>query len=149
MRPEPARRVPVRETSGYVERIGVAPGETVRFHVNPTAAYQLDVIRLGRSALIDPLADTSSDRAEARAIASFRHEQAAPQAIEPGSHVHVLGQPLPAGPVTLGLWLRPWRLPVLDDRQWTWAGLITDLDYPEAALRFAHRPRGTPGGLAR
>ena len=35
------------------------------------------------------------------------------------------------GPVTLGTWLRLWRLPVIDAVQWAWFGLITDVDYPD------------------
>ncbi|MFV2061921.1 MAG: LamG-like jellyroll fold domain-containing protein [Chloroflexota bacterium] len=135
-RPERSRRVPVDRTSGYVERIGVGPGGMARFHVSAPAAYQLDVVRLGRKALIDPAADVAADRAEVELLASFRHVSAAPQSIEPGSYIHVGGEPLTAGPLSVGLWLRPWRLPVLDDMQWAWAGLITDLDYPTAS-RFA------------
>ncbi len=38
--------------------------------------------------------------------------------------------------MSCGLWLRLWRLPVLDELQWAWAGLITDLDFPDTG-RFA------------
>lgn len=132
-RPEPARQIGIPGTWGYVERIGVAPGEAVRFHVSTPAAYRLDVVRLGRTALIDTPADDAADRADVEVLASFEHQQATPQTLAPGSYVCVAGEPVPDGPLTLGLWLRAWRLPVLDVVQWAWAGLVGDLDYPTAA----------------
>src|SRR5438552_4081472 len=56
-RPEPARRIAVPGVWGYAERIGVRPGEAVRFHVNAPAAYDFSVVKLGRRAILDPAAD--------------------------------------------------------------------------------------------
>jgi hypothetical protein len=120
----------------YVETIGVEPGEMVRFHVSAPAAFSLDVVRLGRRAILDPDSDVSADRAEAEVLATFDHATATPRSIEPGSYLFIEGDPVPSGPATLGLWVRPWRLPVLDQTQWAWASLLTDLEYPMAA-RFA------------
>ncbi|CAN5795846.1 large subunit of N,N-dimethylformamidase [soil metagenome] len=134
--PEPVRRLAVPGTQGYVERIGVAPGGTVRFHVSAPASFGLDVVRLGRSAILEPDADAAADRADMEPLATFRHEAATPRTIAPGSYVFATGTPIPGGPVAVGLWIRPWRLPVLDELQWAWAGLVSDLDYP-SACRFA------------
>ncbi len=135
-RPEHARRIAVRGPLGYVDRVGVAPGESVRFHLSAPSAYRLDVVRLGRHAIIDAPGDAEADRADVETLASFESATATPQHIEPGSYIHVGGAPLPAGPLSCGLWLRLWRLPVLDELQWAWSSLISDLDYPMAA-RFA------------
>lgn len=136
LRPEPGRRVAVPGPAGYVEEIGVHPGGTARFHLTAPAAYTLDVVRLGRGAILDPAATGERDRAESELLASFHRDAASPRHVEPGSYVFVEGDAVPAGPATIGLWLRLWRLPVLDELQWAWAGLVTDLDFPTAA-RFA------------
>jgi hypothetical protein len=135
-RPEPARHLAVPGAWGYVERIGVPPGGTVRFHVNAPAAYDLTVVRLGRAALLDAPTDDAADRADAQPLATFRHSAATPQTLSAGSYIFVDGPPIPAGPVTMGSWLRLWRLPVIDVIQWAWHGIMGDLDYPEAS-RFA------------
>ena len=94
-RPELARRLPVPGVWGYVDRIGVAPGGSVRFHVSAPAAYELTVVRLGRTALLDAPTDDAADRAEAERLATFQHEAATPQSLSAGSYVHAEG---PAGP---------------------------------------------------
>ncbi len=131
-RPEPARRVAVPGVSGYVDRIGVRPGQTVRFAVNAPAAYDFSIVQLGRRALLDPAADEQADRADVTLLSSRQHATATPQTLAAGSYVFVGGEPLPRGPLTLATWLRLWRLPVIDAIQWAWFGILTDLDYPEA-----------------
>ena len=121
---------------GYVDRIGVAAGETVRFHVSAPAAYELTIVRLGRTALLDAPTDDAADRADVERLATFRHETATPQTLAAGSYIWVDGPPIPGGPVTMGTWLRLWRLPEIDVAQWAWYGLLGDLDFP-AASRFA------------
>jgi hypothetical protein len=121
---------------GYVQRIGVPPGGTVRFHVSAPAAYDLTIVRPGHTALLDAPTDDDADRADAQVLASFEHRSATPQALSAGSYVFVEGPPVPAGPLTMGTWLRLWRLPVIDVVQWAWYGIIGDLDYPDAS-RFA------------
>src|SRR5687767_11685198 len=64
-RPEPGRAVGVPGVWGYVERIGVPPGDSVRFHVSAPAAYELSVVRLGRTAILDDPTSDAADRADA------------------------------------------------------------------------------------
>src|SRR5688500_17495228 len=78
-RPEPARTLAVPGVWGYVDRVGVPPGGTVRFHVSAPAAYELSVVRLGRTALLDAPTDDDADRADAQPLAAFPHESATPQ----------------------------------------------------------------------
>jgi N,N-dimethylformamidase len=132
-RPEPIRERQVPGTWGYVDRIGIKPGESVRFHLSAPAAYDFSVVRLGTRALLDPDADDQADRADVEMLYSSRHAAAEPRPISPGSYVYVDGRPIPAGPLALSTWLRLWRLPVINTVQWDWAGIITDLDYPEAS----------------
>lgn len=131
VRPEPARAIPVPGIQGYVERIGARRGEAVRFHVNAPAAYELRVVRLGRDAILDAPTDDAADRADVGTLHVSRHAQATPQSLAPGSYLYVDGEPVPEGPLTVGLWLRLWRLPVIDVVQWAWFGLVTDMDFPD------------------
>jgi hypothetical protein len=131
-RPEPARRVAVPGVSGYVDRIGVHPGQPVRFHVNAPAAYELSIARLGRESILAPASDERADRADVQVLDTRQHSRGTPQTLSAGSYVFVAGEPIPRGPVTLATWLRLWRLPVIDAVQWAWFGILTDLDYPEA-----------------
>jgi hypothetical protein len=136
-RPEPSRRYQVPGTWGYVDRIGVRPGETARFHVSAPAAYELSIVRLGRRAILDPSADRAADRADAELLDRRTHPAPAQQTIAPGSYLYVQGPPVPAGDaLTLATWVRLWRVPVIDTIQWAWYGIVTDLDYPDAC-RFA------------
>jgi hypothetical protein len=121
---------------GYVDRLGVAPGAAARFHVSAPSAYELTVVRLGRTAILDAPTDDDADRADVERLATFRHETATPQTLAAGSYVWVDGPPIPAGPLTLATWLRLWRRPEIDVVQWAWFGLLGDLDFPEAS-RFA------------
>jgi Concanavalin A-like lectin/glucanases superfamily len=130
-RPEPARRIAVPGVSGYVDRIGVPAGQSVRFHVNSPAAYELSIVRLGRRAILDPNADEAADRADVEVVSTRRHASATPQTLSAGSYVYVSGEPIPGGPLTLATWLRLWRLPIIDAIQWAWFGILTDFDYPE------------------
>ncbi len=132
-RPEPSTRYQIPGTWGYVDRIGVQPGQTARFHVCAPAPYELSVVRLGRRAILDPEADLEADRRDVEVLAKTAYGRPSPQSIGPGSYVYVEGAPVPARlPLTLATWVRLWRLPVIDSVQWAWCGLITDLDYPEA-----------------
>ncbi|MHB8397711.1 MAG: N,N-dimethylformamidase beta subunit family domain-containing protein [Candidatus Limnocylindrales bacterium] len=97
------------------------------------SGYELSVVRLGRRAILDPVADDQADRADAQILAQRAHEKPSPQSVGPGSYIYVEGEPIAAGsPLTLATWVRLWRLPVIDSIQWAWYGLITDLDYPDA-----------------
>ncbi len=129
--PERVRAFPAPGIWGYANRLGVPPGGRVRFHVCTPAAYDFSVVRLGTTAILDPAADERADRADIELLAEARRP-AMPQTVSPGSYLYVEGPPIPTRPLTLALWLRPWRLPTIDTMQWNWSGLITDLNYPEA-----------------
>jgi hypothetical protein len=77
-RPEPARRVAVPGVSGYVDRIGVHPGQPVRFHVNAPAAYELSIARLGRESILDPTSDERADRADVHVLETRQHARGTP-----------------------------------------------------------------------
>lgn len=136
MAAERVRELRVPGVSAYVDRIGVAPGGTARFHVSTPAAYEFALVRLGRRAILETPWDDGADRADVEVLHVAQHAQAAPQTITPGSYVLTEGSPIPSGALTLAVWLRLWRLPVLDVTQWSWSGVITDFDYPERC-RFA------------
>ena len=104
------------------------------FRIGAPAAYDLDVVRLRGARLLDPHASVDDDRADVDVLATFHHDSATPASVAPGSYIAVDGDPI-SPPFTAGLWLRLWRVPVNDELQWQWAGLITDLDYP-ARCRF-------------
>ena len=131
--PEPVRQLPVVGTWAYLDRLEVAPGESVSVHVSAEAAHEIELVRLGLNAIIDPAQSLEADRLEARRLDSVDATAAAPQAITPGSYAFIEGEPVPAGTLCLGLWLRLWKIPVIDVVQIGWQGLITDIDYPDAA----------------
>lgn len=131
--PEPVRPIPVRGTWAYLDRLGVGPGEALAIHVSAEAAHDIEVVRLGRCAVIDPAQSLDDDRREAEVLAAWAVAEASPQTIHPGSYLWIGGDPVAGDVITLGLWLRLWRLPVIDVLQVAWQGLITDIDYPDAA----------------
>jgi hypothetical protein len=131
--PEPVRQLPVVGTWAYLDRLEVAPGGTVSVHVSAEAAHEIELVRLGLNAVIDPAQSLDADRLEAQRLASVDAAVSAPQTITPGSYAFIEGEPVPAGPLCIGLWLRLWKIPVIDVVQIGWQGLITDIDYPDAA----------------
>jgi hypothetical protein len=130
--PEAIRRLPVRGTWAYLDRLEVAPGSSVEVHVSAEAAHEIELVRLGLDAVIDPAQSLAADCAEARRLAAVEIPVATPQTIAPGSYAWIEGEPLPAGPLALGLWLRLWTLPAVEVMQMGWYGLITDIDYPDS-----------------
>lgn len=130
--PEPLRRLPVPGTWAYVDRLDVAPGSAVSAHVCAASAHEIELVRLGLHAVIDPAQSLDADREEATILQTVARP-AAPQSITPGSYIHVAGEPVPPGPVSMGLWLRIWKIPAVDMAQVAWQALITDIDYPDAA----------------
>ncbi len=133
--PEPIRRIPVRGSWAYVDPLAVAPGHALTIHVSAEAAHSIEIVRLGRKAVIDPAQSIDADRIEAEVMHIVSRGAAAPQTITPGSYVHVGGEAIPAGDLSMGLWLRLWKMPEVDVVQVAWQALLTDIDYP-AAARF-------------
>ncbi len=129
--PERIRQVPIHGTWAYVSRISSCPGERISAHVRAESEHQIAVIRLGRDAVLDPTAGVSADRADIQELATWHHPQALPAEIAPGSYIHCHGDPIPGGTASVGLWLRPWRLPRIDRIQVAWSAVMGDLDYPD------------------
>ena len=133
--PEPIRQLPVTGSWAYLDRLEASPGSSISVHVSAEAAHEIELVRLGLDAVIDPDQSLAADCAEAVRLAVVEAAAAAPQTITPGSYAWIAGEPVPAGTLCLGLWLRLWKLPVIDVVQVGWQALISDIDYP-AAARF-------------
>lgn len=129
---EPIRRLPVSGTWIYVDRLDVAPGTSVAAHVSAPSDHEIEVVKLGLDAVLDPAQPLDADCADATVLETVSCEGAA-RTITPGSYVRLGGPPVPDGPLSFGLWVRPWRLPVLDVAQVAWHALVADIDYPDAA----------------
>jgi Concanavalin A-like lectin/glucanases superfamily len=130
-RPETIRGISVPGLWGYVTPQSVAPGGRLEVHASAEAGFALRVVRLGRRAILDPDADHVADREDAEVLYRSVSRDARPQTVAPGSYVYADGPRLRERPLTVGLWFRPWRLPVTDTVSFTWAGLISDLDFPD------------------
>ncbi|MCU0874387.1 MAG: hypothetical protein MUE50_18795 [Pirellulaceae bacterium] len=102
----------------YAEKI-VTAGETIRFRVSSTVAYELSICRLGHD-VDDPAGD--------EVLFTFPSSPPVQQPIHPGSFVHV-AKGLPADgaltALTLECWVRPWRLN-------GWQTLLGQHNYPTA-----------------
>lgn len=129
---EKIRRLPVPGTWAYLDRLDVEAGTSVDVHVSAPASHRIELLRLGRRAVIDPAASLDDDREEAVVLAAV-DRPATPQTIAPGSFVSVGGAPLPEGPLAMGLWVRLWRIPVVDVVQVAWQALMAEIDYPHRA----------------
>src|SRR5205823_11094732 len=87
----------------YTDRVSVAAGDTIRFHVSSSYPYELQVCRLGPD-VDGPARD--------EILHSFGRSSAAIQPIHPGSYLVVdklldAATPLPS--LTLEVWIRRWR----------------------------------------
>jgi hypothetical protein len=139
--PESVRRIPVRGTWAYVNSISVPPGGRLGVHVSAEAAHDIEIVRLGTNAVLDPRQPLDADRDEVKVLQTTTRKAAAPQSISPGSYIHVGGDPLPPGVRSMGAWVRLWQMPSIDVAQVGWQAFMTDIDYPEAArfgLLFDH-----------
>lgn len=99
----PHRAMTVEGVHAYTDRVSVAAGEVVRFHVSSSHPYELQVCRLGT--------DVDSPSRD-QVVHSSGPAPAAVQTIHPGSYL-IAETPLdpwmtlPA--LTLELWIRRWR----------------------------------------
>lgn len=134
--PEPIRSLAVPGLWAYSVPLNPKPGNRVTVHVAAPAAFDVDIVRLGRRAILDPTASIADDRADVEVLASRHHDLALPGRIQPGSYVYVEGRPVNGPIVSLAAWVRLWRVPPLDEVQWAGTGIISDFDYP-TECRFA------------
>ncbi|MEO1102226.1 MAG: N,N-dimethylformamidase beta subunit family domain-containing protein, partial [Pseudomonadota bacterium] len=130
--PEPVRQLPVPGLWGYLSQWSTAPGGSVGVHVSAEADHEVELLRLGTCALLDPASSLDDDRAEATVLQRWSRP-AAPQTIAPGSYVLCGGPPVDTDGLSAGLWLRLWALPKIDVVQVAYAGIIGDIDYPDCA----------------
>ena len=125
----PHRPVKVPGLAGYLDPIGVKPGELLRVHLSAPAAHEIVVARLGRGALLRNEPDDAADRAEEVRLDSRRYPTAARHDIYPGSYARVVdGDPI-GRPSAVSAWVRIWRLPPTIETS-SWASVVSDMDYP-------------------
>ena len=73
----------------------VAPGDRVTLRVSAEASHEVDIVRLGRSAVIGPDQDIAADRADVQVLGGWSHPAPARQALTHGSYIFVGGPPVP------------------------------------------------------
>lgn len=127
---QPAHR-PVRVAGlmGYVDPVGVKPGEVLQVHLTAPAAYEIAVARLGRAALLRAEPDDEADRAEAEWLARLESPAASRHDVYPGSYAWADGTAI-ARPSTVSAWVRVWHLPATVETS-GWAAIVSDMDYPD------------------
>jgi hypothetical protein len=64
--------------------LNVAPGPSVTVHVSAPATHEVELVRLGLDAVIDPAQSPDADREEAIVLETVQRP-ASPQTIDPGS----------------------------------------------------------------
>jgi hypothetical protein len=100
----PHRPLPLVGVHAYADRVSVPAGETIRFFVSSTVAYDFQICRLGN----DP---DSPDGDEV--LRAWSVERPVAQAVHPGSYIHI-DHGLPAdrnlSALTLECWVRLWDL---------------------------------------
>ncbi len=99
----PHQALTVEGVHAYTDRVSVAAGDVIRFHVSSSYPYELQVCRLG------PNADGPS---KDEVLHSFGQSPAAVQPIHPGSYALADQPPDPQVPLsglTLEIWIRRWR----------------------------------------
>ncbi|MGC5053604.1 N,N-dimethylformamidase beta subunit family domain-containing protein [Micromonospora sp. DT48] len=114
---------------GYVDPLGVRPGETLRVHLSAPAAHEIAVGRLGRDALLLPEPDDAADRAEVTWLGRAASTSANRHDVHPGSYGVAANSPTER-PSTISAWVRVWHLPATVETS-SWAAVVSDLDYPD------------------
>ena len=76
----PHRPLTVEGIHAYTDRVSVAAGETIRFHVSSSYPYELQVCRLGT--------DVDSPSIATRSCIRSARRRPAVQPIHPGSYLH-------------------------------------------------------------
>ncbi len=128
--PAPAHRpVRVAALTGYLDPIGVQPGQTLRVHVNAPAAHEIAVARLGRGALLRPEPDDAADRAEEQLLGRREYAAAARHDVYPGSYAEVPSWAV-SRPCAVSAWVRVWRLPATVETS-SWSAVVSEMDYPD------------------
>ncbi|PRX70567.1 concanavalin A-like lectin/glucanase superfamily protein [Nonomuraea fuscirosea] len=126
----PAQRpVRVAGLAGYVDPLGVRPGQVLRIHLNAPAAYEIAVGKLGHKALVQPEPDDDGDRADVRWLASLASPGAARHDVYPGSYAW-MDDPGIDRPATISAWVRLGALPATTETS-SWAAIISQMDYPD------------------
>lgn len=124
IRPRP---IPVPDPRLYVSALSVLPEGEITVHVTSPGEYVTSILPLGPQTVTLP-PDVARTRTEP--LVEQMSSGASPYPIRPGSYVWVDGVP-PQGPeLTVGAWVRPWRLPTIDVVQWAWSAVVSDFDYP-------------------
>lgn len=124
--PPPAHRpVRVSALSGYVDPLGVRPGQRLRVHLSAPSAHRIAIARLGRTALLDPESDDAADRAEAIVLGTLDCPSASGHDVYPGSYAW-LDDPSLGRPAAISAWARVWRLPPTVET----SALVSDFDFP-------------------
>jgi hypothetical protein len=99
----PHRSISLEGIHAYTDKVSVAAGEPICFHLSSTHPYELEVCRLGIG--VD---DPGSDEV----LHSFKVTQPVAQPIHPGSYLHIpnaLNPDLEMRALTLEIWVRRWR----------------------------------------
>ena len=91
--PEPIRQLPVTGTWAYLDRLEASPGTSISVHVSAEAAHEIELVRLGLTAVIDPEQSLAEDCADAQRLAVVSVAAASPQTITPGSYACIEGEP--------------------------------------------------------
>jgi len=107
--------LPLVGVHAYTDKLSVAAGETIRFHVSSTHPYQLEVCRLGL--------DMDSPHTD-EVLHTWKVNEPVMQPIHPGSYIHVekgLVADEPIEALTIECWVRLWDV-------WGRQGLVGQFD---------------------
>ncbi len=107
--------LPLEGVHAYTDKLSVAAGETIRFHVSSTLPYQLEVCRLGL--------DMDSPHTD-EVLHAWKVSEPVMQPIHPGSYIHVekgLAADEPIEALTIECWVRLWDV-------WGRQGLVGQFD---------------------